>query len=198
MTFRKALAAGSGPQARKSGRLRLLLVLGVAAVSIAAVVGVVPRPARADTSVTLHQHVHVTLEMSECGVMYVGTRGTCIQSLQTWMNYIDDSHLDVDGVYGQATLAAVEQWQRTNIVRQYHKTADGHFGAYSRLALREWYLRASDNGKHDPCQPRTGYGCDPGAAEPGVHGGVKQILACTVVGTLTIEAGAVACEVYLD
>ena len=187
------------PITRVSRNRILAGIVAAVALAATAVTAVAAAPdARADTPVTLNQRVQVTLEMSECGVMYVGTTGTCIVSLQYWLNYIQDAHLAVDGIYGQATLVAVERWQRTYLVRQYHKLADGHFGAYSRLPLHQWYWNASDGGKHIPCQPRTGQGCDPGAAEPGIHGGIPQIVGCAVVGELTAVAGGVACEVLLD
>src|SRR5690348_15030588 len=70
--------------------------------------------ARADTGVDATTRYRITLEMSECGVMYLGTQGTCITSLQTWMNWSIGTHLAIDGYYGADTLAAVERFQRSH------------------------------------------------------------------------------------
>jgi peptidoglycan hydrolase-like protein with peptidoglycan-binding domain len=42
----------------------------------------------------------ITIDMSECKVMAVGVTGTCIVSLQTWLNIFDDANLVVDGKFG--------------------------------------------------------------------------------------------------
>ncbi len=112
--------------------------------------------------------------MSECGVMYLGTTGTCIVSLQTWMNWAVGTNLTIDGVYGPATLAAVEQFQRDyqNAYPNLGIATDGHFGPISRWALIQWYLQTSNDGQQPPCQQNTGMYCDAGAAEPGLHAGI--------------------------
>ncbi|MFJ9902766.1 peptidoglycan-binding protein [Streptomyces sp. NPDC101152] len=156
--------------------------------------------AEADTTVTAQQQYQITLEMSECGVMYLGTSGTCIVSLQTWMNFSTGSHLKVDGQYGPATLAAVKDFQ-SSFGRSRHIAPDGHFGSRSRAALRDWYNSASENGKKEPCDISTGHNCDPGEAKPGLGVGKWQKwTACTVTGRLAgrfAPAVSVFCVVFI-
>lgn len=181
--------------------------IGAGAVAIAAcfgATGVALAPqAHADTVVpAVGQPYTITLSMSECGVMYLGTTGTCIVSLQTWMNWSIGSHLTIDGIYGQATLQAVEQFQRERVK---NVLPDGHFGDYSRAALRSWYADASENGTKAPCEQDSGMNCDPGSVDPGLGTGIIGAAACALggaaVGAATAEilapATAVSCEVIM-
>ena len=148
--------------------------------------------AHADTVVpATGQPYNITLQMSECGVMYLGTTGTCIVSLQTWMNWAVGTNLPIDGVYGPATLAAVEEFQRDNQTAYPNLgiATDGHFGPKSRWALTQWYLDASNDGQQPPCQQSTGMYCDPGAVDPGLEAGVVGTAACVATG---LAAGAAA------
>lgn len=54
----------------------------------------------------------ITLDMNECGVISEGVRGSCVVSLQTWMNLFDQETLVVDGVFGSATKGAVMSFER--------------------------------------------------------------------------------------
>jgi peptidoglycan hydrolase-like protein with peptidoglycan-binding domain len=148
--------------------------------------------AHADTVVPASgQPYTITLQMSECGVMYLGTTGTCIVSLQTWMNWALGTNLTIDGVYGPATLAAVEEFQLTyqNAYPDLGIPTDGQFEDKSRWALVQWYLSASNDGQQPPCQMNTGMYCDPGAVEPGLQAGVVGTAICTATG---LVAGAAA------
>jgi peptidoglycan hydrolase-like protein with peptidoglycan-binding domain len=152
--------------------------------------------AHADTVVPVPGQPYViTLQMSECGVMYLGTTGTCIVSLQTWMNWALGTNLTIDGVYGPATLAAVEEFQRSyqNAYPYLGIPTDGHFEDTSRWALVQWYLDASNDGQQPPCQMNTGMYCDPGAVEPGLEAGIVGTAVCTATG-LAAEAAAAASE----
>ena len=67
-------------------------LIGAAALALTASLGgtgiALAPAAHADTVVpATGQPYKITLQMSECGVMYLGTTGTCIVSLQTWMNW---------------------------------------------------------------------------------------------------------------
>ena len=170
--------------------------IGAAALAITASLGgtgtALAPPAHAGTVVPAPgQPYTITLQMSECGVMYLGTTGTCIVSLQTWMNWALGTNLTIDGVYGPATLAAVEEFQLTY---QYAYPdlgipTDGHFDDASRWALGQWYAGASNNGQQPPCQMNTGMYCDPGAVEPGLDAGIVGTAICQAAGLAT---GAVA------
>jgi peptidoglycan hydrolase-like protein with peptidoglycan-binding domain len=151
--------------------------------------------AEADTTVPATTTYRITLDMSECGVMYLGTQGTCITSLQTWMNWSIGSHLPIDGYYGADTLNAVEEFQRT-----YKITPNGRFGTHSREALARWFVLAGGADGKAPCDISTGDNCDAGAAEPGLDGGVAQTVLCAVVSKVPVvgEGAGVFCDVVLD
>ena len=133
---------------------------------------------------------HITLEMSECGVMYLGTSGTCIVSLQTWMEIAVDPDLPLTGEYDARTLVAVQEFQRLEVP---DVKPDGRFGDKSRAALRRWYDQHTHTKDGHICSPKTGFGCDPGAVEEGLHlgtaGKIVKSITCGVVG---IGAGAAA------
>ncbi|MEV4350996.1 peptidoglycan-binding domain-containing protein [Actinoplanes sp. NPDC049596] len=154
----------------------------------AAVVGVggFASAARADTGVDAASSYRITLEMSECDVMYVGVQGTCITSLQTWLNWSIAAGLTVDGYYGDETLAAVEQFQRT-----YDLEPDGRFGSAEREALAGWFVRAGGGDGQAPCDISTGNNCDKGEAVPGFNGGDAQSVFCEF-------AGGLACDIILN
>jgi hypothetical protein len=133
---------------------------------------------------------HITLDMSECGIMYLGTSGTCIVSLQTWMAIAVDSNLAVTGEYDAPTLAAVQEFQRSYVPSV---TPDGKFGAKSRQALRQWYVEHTQTDDGHLCSPRTGFGCDVGAAQPGLNlGGVGEVVKSIACGVVGVGAGAAA------
>ena len=148
--------------------------------------------AHADTRIAAAGHPYtITLQMSECGVMYLGTTGTCIVSLQTWMNWALGTNLTIDGIYGPATLAAVEEFQASyaNAYPDLGIPTDGHFDGTSRWALAQWYERASNDGQQPPCEMNTGMYCDPGAVEPGLDAGIAGTAICQAAG---LASGAVA------
>jgi hypothetical protein len=126
----------------------------------------------------------ITIDMSECGVMAVGVTGTCIVSLQTWLNIFDRAGLVVDGKFGPATKVAVKNFQRRRGL-----FPDGRFGNASRAALRLEYddmlAHSVDSPKPNPrtiCDMSTGRYCDKGAVVPGFNGGDHQTLFCEGVG----------------
>lgn len=139
----------------------------------------------------------ITLEMRECGVMAVGVTGTCIISLQTWLNIFDDAGLVVDGNFGPATEAAVRNFQS-----RHGLVPDGRFGDASRNALRGVFQYMMDNSVPTPkpgmslrCQ---GYRCDSGAAVAGGNGGLIQSLICIGIGKAGGLGAGVFCEVWLQ
>jgi hypothetical protein len=177
-----------------SGRrvIRRVAAVVVGATAAAAVTTAVLAPAAAaDTEVPAAHSYRITLEMSECGVMYLGTTGTCVVSLQTWLNWSIAAHLTVDGMYGPATLEAVKEFQRT-----YQITPDGYFGSESRAALARWFVRAGGGDGKAPCDISTGNNCDPGEAVPGFGGGDAQSVVCEVVGK--IPGAGIFCDIVLN
>jgi hypothetical protein len=63
-------------------------------------------PASAASGVTV-----VGMAMSECGLIDVGVSGTCVITVQRWLNRLDNAGLIVDGRYGATTKAAVATFQ---------------------------------------------------------------------------------------
>lgn len=178
--------------ARRAIRRRTAAAIVALAVIVAGLVVAAPA-AHADNS------YRITLGMNECGVMAVGVTGTCIVSLQTWLNIFDDAGLVVDGRFGPATRAAVIEFQR-----RHGLLPDGRFGNASRNALRGVYQYMMDNSVATPrpgpslrCNPGTGVNCDVGGVVPGAHGGIIQTLSCTALGRANLFAG-VFCDVWLQ
>lgn len=171
----------------------------IAVVAILAAMAVVAPAARADDS------YGISLEMSECGVMAVGVTGTCIISLQTWLNIYDKAGLAVDGNFGPATEATVKNFQR-----RHGLVPDGRFGDASRNALRGEYQDMLANSVPSPkpapiCNTATGEGCDWGGVVPGFNGGDAQDIFCGGVGVLAglarpdVGAGAgIFCSIVLN
>jgi Putative peptidoglycan binding domain len=185
-------------RARRRRNRRNAAAIVVVAASLVAMVLVIPA-ARADNS------YRITLDMRECGVMAVGVTGTCIISLQSWLNLFDDAGLVVDGDFGPATEAAVKHFQS-----RHGLTPDGRFGDASRNALRGVFQYMLDNSVATPkpgeslaCNPSTGVNCDVGGAVPGANGGLIQNLICAgaggVIGRGPYGVGAdIFCEVVLS
>jgi hypothetical protein len=136
----------------------------------------------------------------ECGVMAVGVTGTCIISLQSWLNIFDDAGLVVDGDFGPATEAAVRNFQgRHGLV------PDGRFGDASRNALRGVFQYMMDNSVATPkpgaslaCTPSTGVNCDVGGAVPGANGGLIQTLICNGVGEVGRGPYGLGAEIFCE
>jgi peptidoglycan hydrolase-like protein with peptidoglycan-binding domain len=133
---------------------------------------------------------HITLDMSECGLMYLGTSGTCIVSLQTWMEMAVDRKLPVTGEYDSATLVAVQEFQRSYVPEV---VPDGRFGDRSRQGLRKWYAERTQTHDGHLCSPRTGFGCDAGAVQPGLNfNGAGKVIKSIACGAVGVGAGAAA------
>jgi hypothetical protein len=136
-----------------------------------------------DAPITSPATTYITLDMSECGLMYLGTVGSCIISLQTWMDWAvgtQATYIQPDGVYGPQTQALVETFQREYVPSV---IPNGMFGDHSRAALKEWFIAEATRkyGSGVPCNPDLGWGCDPGAAIPGLGGGTAGMGATTFV-----------------
>ena len=68
-----------------------------------------------DAPITSPATTYITLDMSECCLMYLGTVGSCIISLQTWMDWAVGTKatmIPIDGVYGPQAQALVDTFQR--------------------------------------------------------------------------------------
>jgi hypothetical protein len=81
--------------------------------------------------------------MDECRVMAVGVTGTCIVSLQTWLNIFDDADLEVDGVIWRSTERAAGNFQL-----KHGLNADGRF-SHRSVPLRRLEFRVQVC--HDRC-----------------------------------------------
>lgn len=156
--------------------------------------------ALADTVIPSPARFEISLDMPECGVMYLGTVGSCIISLQTWMNWAvgtKTQHIDIDGVYGPQTQALVETFQRRYVPSV---IPNGMFGYHSRAALKEWFIDGATRkyGSGLPCNTSLGWGCDKGEAVPGLNpdtaGMVGLTFVCQAAGELGRFAG-VFCDV---
>lgn len=134
----------------------------------------------------------ITLDMSECGTMYLGTEGTCIVSLQHWMRMVTGNDLRITGVYDAPTLYAVYDFQSARRI-----PADGRFGHEERAALRKWFESAGGVEDGIPCDKSTGNGCASGEAVEGINGGTAKTVGCVILGVFNLGAG-VFCDVYLD
>jgi peptidoglycan hydrolase-like protein with peptidoglycan-binding domain len=136
-----------------------------------------------DAPITSPATTYITLDMSECGLMYLGTVGSCIISLQTWMDWAvgtKATYIQPDGVYGPQTQALVETFQREYVPSV---IPNGMFGDHSRAALKEWFIAGATRkyGSGVPCNPALGWGCDPGAVIPGLGLGTAGTAAATFV-----------------
>lgn len=80
---------------------------------------------------------------SSDGVLRVGSRGQAVKALQSNLNKVMGSGLVVDGIFGPATEAAVEAFQR-----KYGLTVDGEFGPQSAAMMK-----AALAGRTQPIKP---------------------------------------------
>lgn len=151
-TAAEKLSADQRPTTSTSSRRRRRLAVAGVTVFAATVVGVSPaatgnaapaaaaavRPAA--TMVLAHGSSgpmykrRVSLDLRRCGSVGTGDAGSCVVSLQTWLNIEGGYDLDVDGVFGSATRRAVTDFQ----ARHDLPTA-GMFGPRSRAALGAWW-----------------------------------------------------------
>jgi hypothetical protein len=72
--------------------------------------------------------------MSECGLIDIGVSGTCVITVQRWLNRLDNAALTVNGVYGPATQAAVITFQRAHGL-----APDGQVDEQTKQMLRSLY-----------------------------------------------------------
>ncbi|WP_433518841.1 peptidoglycan-binding domain-containing protein [Nonomuraea sp. CA-143628] len=169
----------------------------------------VPTAASADDvpHITAKATYTITLDMSECGTMYLGTVGTCIVSLQTWMNWATGSKIRISGVYDEELRQAVMTFQRKQTGYKFRNIAhDGHVAEVTREALRNWYDRATSHGRHAPCGPGIKAGCDYGQAIPGLGLGDKGKIAKSVFCAVVSDkfrspwsmATGIACDILAD
>jgi hypothetical protein len=181
---------------RSKRRILAALVAGFGAIGLAL------STAPAANAIPSPGQFEITLDMKECGLMYLGTVGSCIISLQTWMNWAvghKDDTIAINGVYDQDTLRFVERFQAEYVP---DVSPTGQFGDRSRAALRSWFEKgARTTSSHVPCNPGLGWGCDQGAAEPGLHPSVVaegvETFVCTAVGVATLSGGVI-CAVTLS
>ena len=206
-------AAGIVTAAATIGGLGLTGVASAKTIQPAAVTSVSHRAehataaAPADAAILSPAATTITLDMKECGLMYLGTVGSCIISLQTWMNWAVGTKatmIPMDGVYGPRTQALVETFQRRYVPSV---TPNGMFGDHSRAALKEWFIAGATRkyGSGLPCNPALGWGCDVGAAVPGLNPNTEGMVAtsfiCEAAGKLPGLYGTFAgvfCSVTLS
>ncbi|MGK5684880.1 peptidoglycan-binding domain-containing protein [Actinoplanes sp. URMC 104] len=173
-------------------------VLAALSLACALVIGV-GAPAQAD--IESPGKFSITLDMSECDLMYVGTAGSCIISLQTWMNWAvgdKQNSIPIDGLYTEQTRTLVQKFQRKYVPEV---NPNGMFGSKSRAALHEWYeTKSTDDGP--PCNPSLGWGCDIGAAVPGLNPSeeakVGKSVFCGVIGSFAKGPYGIATGVFCD
>jgi Putative peptidoglycan binding domain len=72
--------------------------------------------------------------MSECGLIDIGVSGTCVITVQRWLNRLDNAALTVDGHYGPTTKAAVVAFQR-----EHGLAPDGQVDEQTKQMLRSLY-----------------------------------------------------------
>ena len=72
--------------------------------------------------------------MSECGLIDIGVSGTCVITVQRWLNRLDNAALTVDGHYGPTTQAAVVTFQR-----EHGLAPDGQVDEQTKQMLRSLY-----------------------------------------------------------
>ena len=72
--------------------------------------------------------------MSECGLIDIGVSGTCVITVQRWLNRLDNAALTVNGLYGPATKAAVVTFQR-----EHGLAPDGQVDEQTKQMLRSLY-----------------------------------------------------------
>ena len=72
--------------------------------------------------------------MSECGLIDIGVSGTCVITVQRWLNRLDNAALTVNGLYGPATQAAVVTFQRAHGL-----APDGQVDEQTKQMLRSLY-----------------------------------------------------------
>lgn len=189
----------------KHRRLPLLMAAIVTALAVAGMLATA-----APTQATTSPRPHITLDMGECGTMYLGTTGSCIISLQTWMNWAvaDKSNVPttaIDGVYGRDTLRIVQEFQRRYVPEI---QPNGAFGPLSRAGLKRWFengVTKPHSSTHLPCNVAYGWGCESGAAvaglNPGGVGVVGKSAFCAGVGEVLPGKwglfGAVVCDVVM-
>jgi peptidoglycan hydrolase-like protein with peptidoglycan-binding domain len=153
--------------------LTVVTALGISALGAA--------PAQAE------DHYRITLGMNECGVMAVGVTGTCIVSLQTWLNIFDHANLVVDGKFGRKTKQAVQHFQNEHGLK-----ADGRVGPNTRNALRGEFQYMMENSVGTPRLEKDGPVTVDVGAEPGAHGGWIVGLTCLGLGAAAgVAAGGV-------
>jgi hypothetical protein len=176
----------------------MLAVLGTICALVIGLAG----PATADPGPSVK--LKITLDMGECDLMYVGTVGSCIISLQTWMNWAvgtKQTRIPVNGVYTEQTRVLVATFQRKYVPGI---VPNGKFGDRSRAALRAWFVRgASRSGSSGvPCNTALGWGCASGAAVSGLNlgGGAKagKSVFCGGVGALLKNPVGVGVGVFCD
>ncbi|MBU2664799.1 hypothetical protein KOI35_14955 [Actinoplanes bogorensis] len=163
--------------------------------------------AHADPGIQSPYNTRITLDMSECDLMYLGTAGSCIISLQTWMNWAvgtKQTRIPVDGLYTERTRALVVTFQQRYVPSV---IPNGKFGTRSRAALRQWFETKSarslaTHGTGLPCNTALGWGCDIGAAVPGLNpsteGKVGKSVFCGGLGALAPGPYGIATGVFCD
>lgn len=186
---------------RHFGRATHLLIALAATLTLVVGLGA---PARADDPIESPYDTRITLDMSECDLMYVGTAGSCIISLQTWMNWAvgnKQNRIPIDGLYTEQTRALVQVFQQRYVPGI---IPNGAFGDRSRAALRDWFIEKSSSPKGTglPCNTSLGWGCHSGAAVPGLNlsgeAKVGKSVFCGGLGSLAAGPYGVATGVFCD
>jgi peptidoglycan hydrolase-like protein with peptidoglycan-binding domain len=113
------------------------------------------------------QYPMIARAMSECGLIDVGVRGTCVYTVQQTLNESQHEQLAIDSTYGPATKAAVRRFQLANGLEP-----DGVVGERTKQALRDVMQQAADK-------------LDKGEAKSGVDSWVTDAL-CGMTGPFVL------------
>lgn len=131
------------------------------------------------------QQVQVTTGMPECGLMAMGTVGTCVVSLQYWLDRFEGSGLVLDGDFGAATQSAVMDYEENHGL-----AVDGIVGPAVRAAIADDY-------SVDLAQPADAQlPADEPVSE--LYPGQDAVVASNDYGTVQLWLNATSDRIYVD
>jgi len=81
-------------------------------------------------TLTFGAPANAAVDLNACPVLAEGYRGGCVNELQIQLNFVQDPDVDVDGIFGPETAAAVAAFQATHGLEP-----DGIAGPLTKAAL---------------------------------------------------------------